>query len=87
MHATKETVVKVGSDLFSRVEASYSGDTIADEQRTRKSFKFNGKWYIATSNTIPSAGWECYLIVPASEYKDETCTYRVPKGREYSEYY
>ncbi len=87
MRATKELVIKVGPGLFRQVEASYSGDTIADEQRTRKAFKFSGKWYISTGNALPGPGEECYQIVPASEYKGVTCTYRVPGGREYLEYY
>lgn len=85
MSKTREIEVK--PELYDEVEASYSADRISEDQPVRKPFKFKGRFYISTGNTIPCPGWECYELVDQGLYNGAIRTYRVPKGREYEEYY
>ena len=76
--------------LIESVEPSCSCGTIADRNSiVKKPFAYGGKLYIATGSWPLGDGveWECYQLMPKDDFKGETRTYSLPKGREYEEYY
>ena len=80
-----ENTVLVDQETFEKLEASNSCDRISEGTAVRKPVKVEGKLYVATSSGMGKV--EAYQLVPKEEFTGEVRTYRVPKGREYDEYY
>lgn len=89
--AEKPTKIYVDNKFLTEyVEPSYSGGTISERGSiVKKPFNYEGKQYIATSNwpVGDELEWNCYQLMPKDDFKGETRTYSVPKGRNYEEYY
>ncbi len=80
-----ENTVLVDQETFTKLEASNSCDRISEGAAVRKPVKFEGKLYVAASSGMGKV--EAYQLVPKEEFTGKVRTYRVPKGREYDEYY
>ncbi|MBA7607529.1 Nucleoid occlusion protein [subsurface metagenome] len=81
----EKRIVEVDAELMDKVNASYSGDRIAEGSPLRRPFTFEKKQFICTGGD--SEKWECYQLLSIEDYKGETRTYKVPQGRESNEYY
>jgi hypothetical protein len=85
---TKEPkIFTVEADFIKhRVEASYSGDSIAKKTpKVKKPFTYNGSLWIYTVGD--GSEYRCYALMPWAGYTGEIRTYTVPEGREHEEYY
>jgi len=77
--------VAVSPEMFGKIEGSYSADRISEGTAVRKPAAVEGKLYVATGSSMGKV--EAYQLVPGEEFTDVVRTYKIPKGREYDEYY